>query len=862
MSLIYPKNVKAVDKLLQSFMPFAKERLGYDNSPDIRLARDPENAKDPLGKTAYYEPQHSRITVYVDGRHVKDIMRSIAHEMVHHAQNVRGDLQHVSAAGEQGYAQNDEHLREMEREAYEQGNLCFRDWEDGIKMNGGNLYESEDRGDLIQMIRDYSKELTGRRETYGDIEKLDRMTDEQLKDYYDGMFDSPEAQDMQQAIKDKEDEELGFDTEYDMMPTQSGFGRGLREGTSMFDNRRAKLNLKLMESFGYKLTESSTSPAQGDDVRIIGGTLTGAEGEVIELTTTGGIGIEGGLPAIVVRLTKAADKRIYGGPGDEVIVQPKFVEVDRGIQDYDDSDNPEDDYNWVGHRAHYQEGYKWDSTSELGKAMSGMDKETFKQTLKDVQKQLGLSDEEFNQRIIKFVNGEGDNQMKKEEHMTEDEGGMPRMESGPGGIEIFIPGLGTMSEQGGAPIYLEKNGNSWELLVWSDISSEDPTHRIDLAMAAESGNLQEGEARHRIPDFFGSDEEKEMMKKMSNKEFYKYVTRDRHIVPNLKGDMDEIPGMEGPFQFRSGAVLYYDPKAGKYYDRGKDMYLDNDEAAEVTMENLQDVIKARLSEVFEKYPQILNNEYFINSLKEGVKNKLMEKNKMKLKKNKSLGDLVTEQVHSKLQEGFGSFDDEFGFDDEYGEPSEEDEMIAQLLKKYKLDGDAAPTDADAEAAAERDSMGEFDAEAEDDEEPTVMKEESGGFMELMNKYPECEVTRDNDGTLMAYCDGETLARMKRQDGVAMSDMGLAIDRNQDGSFSIYSEEHADESGMYESKGTDEDGDGDVDSDDYMAKKDKAIKKAMGKEEDDDESVEEDTGAAHSQLRHSRLNETLMSWATK
>ncbi len=34
-----------------------------------------------------------------------------------------------------GYAQSNEHLREMEREAYEEGNLCFRDWEDGIKTN-------------------------------------------------------------------------------------------------------------------------------------------------------------------------------------------------------------------------------------------------------------------------------------------------------------------------------------------------------------------------------------------------------------------------------------------------------------------------------------------------------------------------------------------------------------------------------------------------------------------------------------------------------------------------------------------------------------------------------------------------------
>jgi len=36
-----------------------------------------------------------------------------------------------------GYAQEDEHMREMEREAYEVGNLIFRDWEDNLKDKGG-----------------------------------------------------------------------------------------------------------------------------------------------------------------------------------------------------------------------------------------------------------------------------------------------------------------------------------------------------------------------------------------------------------------------------------------------------------------------------------------------------------------------------------------------------------------------------------------------------------------------------------------------------------------------------------------------------------------------------------------------------
>ena len=43
-----------------------------------------------------------------------------------------------------------------------------------------------------------------------------------------------------------------------------------------------------------------------------------------------------------------------------------------------------------------------------------------------------------------------------------------------------------------------------------------------------------------------------------------------------------IPGMEGPFRYRSGKILYWDPKEGEYYDRGRDMYVEVEDA-EVAM---------------------------------------------------------------------------------------------------------------------------------------------------------------------------------------------------------------------------------------------------------------------------------------
>lgn len=36
-------------------------------------------------------------------------------------------------------------------------------------------------------------------------------------------------------------------------------------------------------------------------------------------------------------------------------------------------------------------------------------------------------------------------------------------------------------------------------------------------------------------------------------------------------------GLEGPFFYPSGAVLYYDPKAGEYWDPTTDFYVSHDE---------------------------------------------------------------------------------------------------------------------------------------------------------------------------------------------------------------------------------------------------------------------------------------------
>ena len=125
-------NISHLEQMVNSFLPYSQEQLGFDKPVKIVFQSDPSNADVLLGKTAHYDPQRFEVYLYTDKRHPKDIMRSLSHELVHHAQNCRGDFGNCEDTGP-GYAQRNPHLRKMEREAYTKGNLIFRDFEDLIK---------------------------------------------------------------------------------------------------------------------------------------------------------------------------------------------------------------------------------------------------------------------------------------------------------------------------------------------------------------------------------------------------------------------------------------------------------------------------------------------------------------------------------------------------------------------------------------------------------------------------------------------------------------------------------------------------------------------------------------------------------
>jgi len=108
------------------------EGINIQPLPEIKVKRDAENAANFFGKTAYYDPNKKEIVLYIEGRHMKDICRSFTHEMIHHTQNIEGRLGDINTSN----TNEDDNLLEIEKEAYLQGNITFRNWEDSVKKVG------------------------------------------------------------------------------------------------------------------------------------------------------------------------------------------------------------------------------------------------------------------------------------------------------------------------------------------------------------------------------------------------------------------------------------------------------------------------------------------------------------------------------------------------------------------------------------------------------------------------------------------------------------------------------------------------------------------------------------------------------
>ena len=102
---IEQKDIKKINEgVIDDFIEFGKKELSLDDDFRVNLTSD----GDDIETLANYDMLDNEINVLTKDRADADIIRSIAHEMVHHKQNERGDLRGNPEEGEDGSPWEDE----------------------------------------------------------------------------------------------------------------------------------------------------------------------------------------------------------------------------------------------------------------------------------------------------------------------------------------------------------------------------------------------------------------------------------------------------------------------------------------------------------------------------------------------------------------------------------------------------------------------------------------------------------------------------------------------------------------------------------------------------------------------------------
>ena len=57
--------INVIKPLAEEFMSHCQNKYGFEHPPKMNFIDDQDNAKDPLGKTAHYDPQDQSITLYI-----------------------------------------------------------------------------------------------------------------------------------------------------------------------------------------------------------------------------------------------------------------------------------------------------------------------------------------------------------------------------------------------------------------------------------------------------------------------------------------------------------------------------------------------------------------------------------------------------------------------------------------------------------------------------------------------------------------------------------------------------------------------------------------------------------------------------
>jgi len=241
--------INQIKPLAEEFMSYCQKKHGFEKPPAMNFIEDEENGNNPLGKTAYYDPREQSITLYITNRHPKDILRSLAHELTHHLQNLRGEFDNIGELGED-YAQTDEHMRKMEFEAYASG-LDVRDFEHDRKNRLQK--ESSNMNDKIKaLLRKIIKETISEIPTIEKGEKENELTEKEGAIIDSILSETDEEETLEENEEETLDEEASENTDEN---TENTKVQTPEQENTIYENRFTSRDNKLFERLLNKWTK-------------------------------------------------------------------------------------------------------------------------------------------------------------------------------------------------------------------------------------------------------------------------------------------------------------------------------------------------------------------------------------------------------------------------------------------------------------------------------------------------------------------------------------------------------------------------------------------------------------------------------
>lgn len=208
-------DLSSLEPHIQGMYDYFDQKIGFNKPPTMVFGSDSENQANVLGKTAYYDPSSMEIFIYSDGRHPKDMLRSIAHELIHHKQNLDGRLSVDGYHGE-GYYLKNKKLKKLEQEAMKYGNELMREYEDNLKLKERNEmslkeWKNNELSGLLMKRFGILNEAKATEEDGEDADQNDGL--EELDEKYDTSYghEKPNAKERKRLKEDSGEDEAWND---------------------------------------------------------------------------------------------------------------------------------------------------------------------------------------------------------------------------------------------------------------------------------------------------------------------------------------------------------------------------------------------------------------------------------------------------------------------------------------------------------------------------------------------------------------------------------------------------------------------------------------------------------------------------